>query len=124
LILNSLLSSWQAHSPLIYSEVEYMALREAFDLDTEISAFHGLHHHRAEAGKSVLPGFTGEVRLKLWGDNAGAPAALGRLSALAFFSGVGAKATYGMGLTIPGSVRRRESIGATMATRVSLTWLL
>jgi CRISPR-associated endoribonuclease Cas6 len=106
LILKSLLDSWQVHSPFPYPQGELMALREAFEFDAEIAGFHGLRHHRVEAGKGVLPGFTGTVSLRLWGENVEAAAALGRLTALAFFSGVGAKVTYGMGLALPGAGTR------------------
>jgi len=101
LILSSLLDKWQAHSPHPYTPREEAALRELFDLDAELGGFHHLFFHRVQAGKGFFPGFTGKVHLRLWSESLQAQEALGRLQALAFFSGVGAKTTYGMGLTRP-----------------------
>ena len=41
------------------------------------------------------------MTLRLWSQSLEAREALGRLHALAFFSGVGAKTPYGMGLAVP-----------------------
>lgn len=100
LIVSSLLDKWQAHSPFPYNPREEAALREVFDLDLELKGFRNLRYHRVQAGKSFFPGFTGEVTLRLWSDSLEVQRALGRLAGLAPFSGVGAKTTYGMGLTL------------------------
>lgn len=100
LIVSSLLDKWQAHSPFPYNPREEAALREVFHLDLELEGFRNLRYHRVQAGKSFFPGFMGEVSLRLWSDSLEVQTALGRLSALALFSGVGAKTTYGMGLTL------------------------
>lgn len=101
LILSSLLASWQAHSPTPYSAAEEAALRNLFELDSEIAHFKNLRFHRIHAGKATFPGFTGDVTIRLFTDRPEALQALGRLGALAFFSGVGAKTPYGMGLAVP-----------------------
>lgn len=101
LILSSLLDKWQAHSPYPYTPKEEAALRELLGWDVEVAGFRNLRFHRLQAGKSFLPGFTGEVRLKALGGGLEVQEALGRLWALSFFSGVGAKTTYGLGLTNP-----------------------
>lgn len=101
LIVRSLLEKWQALSPYPYSSREAAALMGIFELDLEIASFHRLRFHRTQAAKGFFPGFTGEVRLRLYADSLEAQAALGRLWALAFYSGVGAKTPYGMGLTVP-----------------------
>jgi CRISPR-associated endoribonuclease Cas6 len=101
LIAGSLLDKWQAHSPFPYNPKEEAALRELFELDLEVAGFRHLRFHRVQAGKGFFPGFTGEVTLRLWSDSLEVQEALGRLHALAFFSGVGAKTPYGMGLTLP-----------------------
>ncbi|RIH88257.1 CRISPR-associated endoribonuclease Cas6 [Meiothermus luteus] len=98
LIVGSLLDKWQAHSPYPYPPREEAALRILFELDLELAGFHSLRFHRVQAGKSFFPGFTGEVTLKLHSESLEAQEALGRLSALAFYSGVGAKTPYGMGV--------------------------
>ncbi len=103
LVLNSLLASWEAHSPYPYGERGAAALREVFALDAELGGFRDLRFHRVPAGKGFFPGFTGRVEIRLYSDSLEARAALGRLGALAFFSGVGAKTTYGMGLVVPGA---------------------
>lgn len=100
LILSSLLDKWQAHSPFPYTPKEEGALRAIFELDTEIKAFRNLRFHRVWAGKASFPGFTGEVTLRLWQEAWEARLALGRLAALAFYSGVGAKTPFGMGLAL------------------------
>lgn len=100
LILNSLLEKWQ-QGPLAYGPKALAALKNAFELDTEIAFFRGLRFHRVQAGKSFFPGFTGVVGLKLFSDSLEAKEAFGRLERLAFFSGVGAKTPYGMGLVQP-----------------------
>lgn len=100
LIATSLLDKWQAHSPYPYNPKEEAALRTLFELDLEVAGFRGLRYHRVQAGKAFFPGFTGDVTLRLWSDSLEAREALGRLSALAFFSGVGAKTPYGMGLAV------------------------
>jgi CRISPR-associated endoribonuclease Cas6 len=101
LILGSLLDKWQAHSPYPFNPKEEAALRELFELDAELAGFHELRFHRVQVGKAFFPGFTGEVRVKLWSESLDAQEALGRLHAFSFFSGVGAKTTYGMGLAKP-----------------------
>jgi len=100
LIVGSLLDKWQAHSPFPYNPKEEAALRELFALDLEVAGFRHLRFHRVQAGKGFFPGFTGEVTLRLWSESLDVQEALGRLYALAFFSGVGAKTPYGMGLTV------------------------
>ncbi len=99
LILNSLLAKWQ-QGPYPYNPKEEAALKNAFELDTEVSFFRGLRFHRLQAGKGFFPGFTGTVGLKLWSESLEVKQALGRLERLAFFSGVGAKTPYGMGLAV------------------------
>ncbi len=101
LILSSLLDKWQANSPYPYPPKEEAALRELLGWDAEVAGFKSLRFHRVQAGKGFLPGFTGEVRLKVLGEGLEVQEALGRLWALSFFSGVGAKTTYGLGLTVP-----------------------
>lgn len=101
LIAGSLLDKWQAHSPFAYNPKEEAALRELFELDLEVGGFRNLRFHRVQAGKGFFPGFTGEMTLRLWSQSLEAREALGRLHALAFFSGVGAKTPYGMGLVVP-----------------------
>ncbi len=101
LILLSLLDRWQAHSPFPYPPGQAAALRNLFELDLEVAGFRNLRFARVQAGKAFLPGFMGEVRIRLWSDSLEAQEALGRLAVLAFFSGVGAKTPYGMGLAIP-----------------------
>lgn len=99
LILTSLLTVWQAYSPFVYSEEEAATLREVFELDVELAGFRNLHYHRIQAGKSAYPGFTGEVHLRLFSEDRQTQKAFGRLEAFAFYSGVGAKTPYGMGMT-------------------------
>ena len=101
LIAGSLLDKWQAHSPFPYNPKDEAALRELFELDLEVAGFRNLRFHRVQAGKGFFPGFTGEATLRLWSQSLEAQEALGRLHALAFFSGVGAKTPYGMGLAVP-----------------------
>ena len=101
LIAGSLLDKWQAHSPFPYNPKEEAALRELFELDLEVAGFRNPRFHRVQAGKGFFPGFTGEATLRLWSQSLEAQEALGRLHALAFFSGVGAKTPYGMGLAVP-----------------------
>lgn len=105
LIAQSLLEKWQAHSPFPYHEREEAALRTLFSLDLEVVGFRHLRYQRVLAGKAFLPGFTGEVVLHLWADSQEVQAALGRLASFAFFSGVGAKTTMGMGVAL--EVKRR-----------------
>ncbi|WP_022799398.1 CRISPR-associated endoribonuclease Cas6 [Thermus islandicus] len=101
LIVGSLLDKWQAHSPFPYNPRVEAALRELFALDIEVAGFRNLRFRRVQAGKGFFPGFTGEVTLRLWSESLEAQEALGRLHTLAFFSGVGAKTPYGMGLALP-----------------------
>ncbi|RIH88976.1 CRISPR-associated endoribonuclease Cas6 [Calidithermus roseus] len=98
LIMSSLLDKWQAHSPYPYNPREEAALRELFELDLELAAFKNLRFHRIQAGKGFFPGFTGEVTLKLHSDSLEVQEAFGQLTTLAFYSGVGAKTPYGMGV--------------------------
>lgn len=102
LIVKSLLSSWQYHSPLAYPETNQAALLSVFELDLEITRFHNLRFGKVRAGKGFFPGFTGQVEIYCHSDSLEVQQALATLHALAFFSGVGAKTTYGMGLVIPG----------------------
>lgn len=100
LILSSLLDRWQAQSPYPYNPKEEAALRELFELDAEVAGFLSLRFHRVQAGKGFFPGFTGEVAIRLHSQSLEAHLALGRLAALAFYGGVGAKTTYGMGAAV------------------------
>lgn len=100
LIVLSLLEKWQAHSPFPYNPKEEAALKTIFDLDLELEGFHRLRYHRIQAGKAFFPGFMGEVRLRLWAEAMEVRQALARLSALAPYSGVGAKTTFGMGVAL------------------------
>lgn len=100
LIARSLLEKWQAYSPYPYGAKEEAALLNLFELDLELASFHGLQFHRVQAAKGFLPGFTGEVRLRLHSESVLVREALGRLASLAFYSGVGAKTPYGMGLVV------------------------
>lgn len=100
LIVNSLLEKWQAHSPFPYNPKEEAALRALFELDLELEGFRKLLFHRVWAGKAPFPGFTGEVRLRLWAEALEVRQALGRLAALAPYGGVGAKTAYGMGVAV------------------------
>lgn len=100
LIMNSLLEKWQ-QGPLAYSPKTMAALKNAFDLDAEVAYFRQLRFHRIQAGKSFFPGFTGVVGLKVHSESPEVQKALGRLERLAFFSGIGAKTPYGMGLAVP-----------------------
>lgn len=101
LILGSLLDRWQAFSPYPYHPREEAALRQVFALDVELLGFHKLRFQRTQAGKAFFPGFTGEVSLRLWSNSLEVREAMGCLHAFSFFGGVGAKTTYGMGLTEP-----------------------
>jgi CRISPR-associated endoribonuclease Cas6 len=101
LILQSLLDKWQEASPSPFPAPEAQILRELFAWEAELAGFRHLRFQRFQAGKASFPGFVGEVRLKLWGGNENLEQALGRLHALAFFSGVGAKTPYGAGFTLP-----------------------
>ena len=99
LIMGSLLSNWQAFSPAPYSDPEVAALREIFDLDLVVGGFDNLKYHHVHAGKDFFPGFTGKVRLRLLSPAVEARAAFARLGALAYYSGVGAKTPFGLGMT-------------------------
>lgn len=101
LIVRSLLEKWQAHSPFPYNPRELAALKAFFEMDLEVDGFRNLRFHRSLAGKSFFPGFTGELQLRIWTEAQEVRQALARLAALAFYSGVGAKTTYGMGVTMP-----------------------
>lgn len=108
LVAQSLLERWQAHSPLPYGPKEEAALRAVFALDLEVVGFRHLRYGRFFAGKAFLPGFTGEVTFHLWSDSLEVQRAWGRLIQLAFFSGVGAKTTMGMGLVVGMASREGE----------------
>lgn len=101
LILGSLLDKWQAYSPYPYNSTDEAAFKELFELDLELTGFQNLRFHRVQAGKGFFSGFTGRVSLKLHSDSLEVQAALGVLQAYSFFAGVGAKTTYGLGLTVP-----------------------
>lgn len=101
LIAKSLLSSWQAHSPLGFSDKEVALLLRYFELDLELTRFAGLRFEQTHAGKGVFPGFTGAAEVFCHSDNLEVHRALGILQAYAFFAGVGAKTAYGLGLATP-----------------------
>lgn len=97
LVIKSLLRSWQIHSPWAYSELNAAALQSVFELDLELVGFSELSCQKTFAGKAQYSGFVGDARFHLHSDSIEVQQALGRLSAYAFYSGVGAKTTYGLG---------------------------
>lgn len=101
LIAKSLLTSWQYHSPLRFSDTEAAALLTLFELDLELTRFADLRFERAQAAKGFFPGFTGAVEVYCHSESLEAQRALGMLQAYAFYAGVGAKTAYGLGLTMP-----------------------
>jgi CRISPR-associated endoribonuclease Cas6 len=101
LIAKSLLSSWQFHSPQRFSEVDAAALQMVFELDLELTRFANLRFEKAQAAKGFFPAFTGQIELFCHSDSLQVQQALATLQAYAFFAGVGAKTTYGLGLTTP-----------------------
>ncbi|MDW8358818.1 CRISPR-associated endoribonuclease Cas6 [Thermus sp.] len=105
LIFRSLLEKWQAHSPYPYAPEEAAALLEVLELELELSSFRRLRFFRVQVARGFFPGFTGEVQVKLHGDCTEAQRTLGILQTYAFYAGVGAKTTYGLGLTVPLSTK-------------------
>ncbi len=91
----------EQQGPYPYNPKERAALENIFELDAEIAFFRGLRFHRVQAGKGFFPGFTGTVGIRVFSPSQEVGEALGRLEALAFFSGVGAKTPYGLGLAVP-----------------------
>lgn len=101
LVAKSLLSSWQYHSPLRFSDREAAALLTTFELDLELTRFNNLRFEKAQAAKGFFPGFTGQIEVYCHCDSLQVQQALGTLRAFSFYAGVGAKTTYGLGLTVP-----------------------
>ncbi len=96
LLLKSLFESFQHFSPQPYSAAEKAALQEVFSTYTVISS-HSIKTRLHLAGKQPLTGFVGTASLRYIEHAAQVMCALGRLKQLMFFSGVGAKTSYGMG---------------------------
>jgi CRISPR-associated endoribonuclease Cas6 len=101
LIGKSLLANWQYHSPLRFDEKTEAALRNTFELDLELVQFESLKFVRNQAGKQTMGGFIGKFCLFLHNDSLMARQYWASLCAYSFYCGLGAKTTYGLGLTHP-----------------------
>lgn len=96
LVFKSLLATFQAHSPEPYSNTERAALAAVFDEQLILTHFE-IRTKPYRAGKNNLTGFVGTVQIAYPERTREVKRAFGRLAELAFYSGVGAKTSYGMG---------------------------
>jgi CRISPR-associated endoribonuclease Cas6 len=101
LIAKSLLANWQYHSPLRYTPELATSLREAFELELELVEFNHLRFGRSHIGHDFIGGFIGDIHLHCHAKSAVVQQAFATLMHYSFFAGLGAKTTFGLGLTTP-----------------------
>lgn len=96
LLCSSLLRVYQRFHPEPLEDRLVCQLNEVFAHYLEVQAV-DINSSRAQAGKAKLTGFRGTVTLKTHRHAPEVTRALAALGQLAFYSGVGAKTSYGMG---------------------------
>ncbi len=97
LVLKSLFTSFQIYSPQPYNEREAKALTDTIFEEHFFLERHTVQTQSFEAGKQRLTGFVGSATLRYQDKTSEVKKLLGRLGALAFYSGIGTKTPYGMG---------------------------
>lgn len=95
LIFQSLLRSFQKYSPLPYNDSQQAEFQA--DFEDIVVQNHTIRSQGHIAGKTRLTGFVGKTSLRAIQCSSDLHTLLGRLAALSFYSGVGAKTPYGMG---------------------------
>lgn len=95
LIFQSLLRSFQRYSPMPYSASQQAEFHA--DFEDIVVQNHTIRSQGHIAGKTRLTGFVGKTNVRAIQCSPAMHTLLGRLAALSFYSGVGAKTPYGMG---------------------------
>jgi CRISPR-associated endoribonuclease Cas6 len=96
LMMQSLLSSFQHYSPAPYSEPELLELERDF-VQQLIVTRHEVRTQPVVAGKVAFTGFVGRSQMRYQGRSQLVAQALARLGCYAFYAGLGAKTSFGMG---------------------------
>lgn len=96
LILRSLLRNYQAFCPTPYPQEEAIPLRDILTEQFVVTQLR-IQTQSYSAGNHKYTGFVGQVGLAYLDSQEHVRKLLGRLQKLAFYCGVGAKASYGMG---------------------------
>ena len=96
LLCSSLLRVYQTFQPEPLDDKHVCQLKEVFEHYLEVQAV-DIHSQRTQAGKTKLTGFRGTVTIRTHRRAPEVTRALAALGQLAFYSGIGAKTSYGMG---------------------------